>query len=285
MYLKKIFVLLIFFIGKSTLVTSQTFPTDSVVWHYQLSDFSGPTPITIPVDYISLNDTTINNTLYSRVYSSLDGIEYLYYVDSGRVWGRLLLPSVFQCTDTNDILIYDFTLNMGDSIYIPNCYGDSFLCIVTITDSVMTNLGFRKEIKFANQSAFTCISSDTLTWIEGVGSFNDLFYNLNFFRPGLVCEAYYYFGALESNGQFVYLITDVGENKKVSNLFIDFNKVIHSDSYIDNITIYDISGKELFHQKLKNKEVDLSTNALPPGVFIIKLDIEENTYMLKLLEY
>lgn len=282
--MKKSILLFLFLFEGTSFLFGQSFPVDSTTWHYLQEDFSGPSPVIYQIDYIILNDTVVNNISYTKVICSRNGEEFMYRIDTlGRIWARYLDLVFFQCTDTNDILIYDFSLSTGDSIYIHNCYSDSFLCVVSITDSISTNYGNRKEIKFSDESLFTCLTSDTMIWIEGVGSYNDLFYNLNFFRPGLVCESRFYFSYLESHGQFTNLTTYVNSKVADPGIYFDSNNIIHSDSFIEEISIYDVLGKSIYSVTTMSKEVYIPDIYLNGGLKIIRLKIEGRSISLKVI--
>jgi len=86
-----------------------------------------------------------------------------------------------------EILLYDFSMQIGDSIYLtftsPGYFQDGYYRLDSIT-FVNVAAGVRRALHL-NQ---TMQVSATLTWIEGVGQLNDVFYpySINFFSMGLL---------------------------------------------------------------------------------------------------
>lgn len=225
------------------------FPASNATWHYISIDASNPPPVTFDIYYTILGDTVVNSKNY-KIISGFPG--YLLREDaSGKVYVRYLDPTVFSCTDTNELLAYDFSLGLNAQVYIHSCYGDSVLCKVGNIDSVLTNHGLRKELrlKIANDQLNCYTGSDTISWVEGLGQLNDLFYNLTFYEQGSVCLQEYDFVSLDSSGQSIYLLNNI-TNELTENINPAFQ--LHSNGYFtssisfSSIKVFDILGQELW---------------------------------------
>jgi hypothetical protein len=267
-YRKLFFVLIFIQFGWAKFCSAQIVPIPSdsgSVWNYVSSDASNPPPIYFYPSYTITGDTIVGSHSYLVVNYYLS---YLLREDSiGRIYIRYLDPTLFFCTDTNEILACDFSLGLNDQIYIHSCYGDSILCQVVLVDSVLTNHGYRKQI---NLSEFTgtlsCATNNgPIKWVDGIGDLNDLFYNLNFFQQGTVCLQYYDFLSLDSAGQNIhFLAAGVGNNSGSNEIYIDNSNTLHSKSLLKVIRIYDIVGRVIWSYFPDQSELEVK---LPDGVF------------------
>ncbi len=282
--MKKATLLFFLFIGiRSSYSQIASLPEDSTTWHYIIYDTSGPFPTWYNNDYEIMNDTIINTIQYNILESTWFGAQFLLRQDSsGKVFGRYLYPSNYACTDSSELIIYDFSLGVNDSIYIHNCYGDSSLSIVKEVDSIALNIGYRKRLIFAEVPEFYCYTLDSMIWIESIGSQQDLFYNFNFFSPGSVCLNHYEFGGMFSYGQNIYPLSSViNEPSDVASIYIDYNQVLYSSKEINKMEIYDEIGRRIRNELVESNFVNLSSNELQPSFYLIVLFIDHKKYSLK----
>ena len=261
-------------------------PSDTgAVWNYICSDASNPPPIYFYPSYTITGDTLIGAQTYSLVNY---GISYLLREDSiGRVYIRYLDPSLYFCTDTNEILACDFSLSLNDQIYIHSCYGDSILCQVVLVDSILTNHGYRKQINLTEfTGTLTCgTGNGPFKWVDGIGDLNDLFYNLNFFQQGSVCLQYYDFLSLDSAGQNIHFLTNEVKNNysMMKDVFIDSQFNLHCKSSMKQIKIYDVFGRLLWSYSPENYEHEVNLqvdNFKTFGIKIIIVETEFTNYKL-----
>ncbi len=282
-FMKKIILLhflLLFYLNTWCQIVS--FPSDSTTWYYYSEDNSGPNPVFNYYQYDITGDTSFNNNSYKIVTGN--GLSYAVRSDSAqKVWVRSL--NTGYCNDTSEILSYDFSLALNDSIYVKGCNGDSFLCIVRVIDSISTNIGKRREIKLTGAETLTCLMSDTITWVEGIGSTYELFYNfINFFfgGPG-TCPYYFYFLSLDSHGQNIYFTTSLPELQIQNLIFVDDKFIVHSKDKIKLIVVHDVIGR-LIDTYIPNFQIcQLNSSRLTKGLNYISVITERNIFSLKVL--
>ncbi len=265
------------FFSATIFLNAQTyFPEDSCVWHYEIVDVDGSI---YPVSYTTGGDTLINSLLYKLARPNNTPFDtYCYRTDSnGNVYTRLVDPALWSCTDTNELLTYSFNSQVGDSLIIKTCYGDSALCILTLIDSVLTNHGNKKRMTFdlPNDTWPTCFTDQQMVWVEGIGSMNDLFYNLHFPNPSNVCLAQYNFLSVDSFGSNIHFSTlsDNDIASSLSKIWVSDHYTVHSEDMIKSVFIFDLYGRCIFGQgNIDRKEYEL----LPfqnyfDGIYIIKV--------------
>lgn len=246
------------------------FPTDSAVWHYSYEDHGG---ITIPVNYTIVGNTSLNSISYKLISTDFSSL-YLMRQDSiGKVYARFNRPSDWSCTDTTELLLYDFNMLLNDSVYIKNCYGDSTLCILTTVDSILTSTGLKKRMIFTVAATWiTCHTGIEMVWIEGIGNISDLFYNLTF--PIQVCLSNYRFLSLDSLGTNISILPNtINKNTtKEIGIWLDNNLVLHSSALINRIEILDIIGRKIgIIENLNSFSFNLSESTHPfTGNYFIK---------------
>jgi len=242
--MKKIFAFFILFLScLFSFSQYPSLPSDSAVWHYSYADHGG---INIPVNYSIIGDTILNNIFYKEISTDFGSVFLMRQDSLGKVYTRFNAPSDWSCTDTIELLTYNFAMLMNDSVYIQNCYNDSTLCILTIVDSIQTSTGLKKRMIFTVDGGWiTCHSGFEMVWIEGIGSSNDLFYNLTF--PTQVCLSNYRLLSLDSFGTNISILPN-SINKNTRNeitIWLDNHQVIHSNTLINKVEILDLTGRRI----------------------------------------
>ena len=170
-------------------------------------------------------DTLIDGVRYTKVMQTVNDVgtptlAALLREEDGKVWERY---------GSTEILLYDFTANLGDSLVCG--YGDYF-----VVDSIsIEQIGGvdRKKFWFGLEYDFIGDPYAMETWIEGIGS--DL--GLLFCGSYYFCGGYYRALCFHQNGELVWqnpeydacLITDVEE--------------IHDDE----LTLYPNPANNLIH--------------------------------------
>ncbi len=233
-------------------------PTDSAVWHYSYEEPGGTI---IPVNYSTVGDTMINNNLYTLISTDFSTLFILRQDSTGKAYARFLDPTAYSCTDTNELLIYNFNLNVNDTFISRNCYGDSSVCIVVSKDSILTSVGYRAQLTFTVSNDWvTCHSGLIMRWINGIGNYSDLFYSLTF--PLQVCLLNYTFNSLDDAGQNIYIIPNsvVEIDQSWNKVWVDKNGLINSINIISELMVFDMAGRlVLKKQNLNVTQLDLRT--------------------------
>ena len=162
------------------------FPTDTCDWVIATQQFGDSNIYVHPNFYFG--DTIINNYHYIKVFSEVAeywGI-YMYREDTlnRKVYAKALEPNYYN-QDTTEYLLYDFSLNLGDSVLINwhNTYDlnstvPRYLHCTGI-DSVECIDGYHKRLKmeFFETPYWNYFNFQNYDyWTEGVGSSFGIFY-------------------------------------------------------------------------------------------------------------
>lgn len=141
-----------------------SFPDSNARW-VNATNHQGSFFTTYDIFYVNGNDTLINSKIYTKInsYNAVNSIGN-YYGGLRDSAGRVhFIPK----DSTLEMLLYDFTVNQGDSIW--NVYGinnpSAPPFIVIFVDSVLIDGIQRKRINFSGGS-----------WIEGIGNPSSLFH-------------------------------------------------------------------------------------------------------------
>jgi hypothetical protein len=125
-------------------------------------------------------DSVINGESYLKVFESQDSLQ--------TNWEQVGL--IREDTNTHQVffndyyrgegLIYDFDLEIGDSVYVENFYNsESVLLITDSIDSIMINGISRNRYFLYSEEYYR-----TDIWIEGIGSLRGILYSGEFPPPG-----------------------------------------------------------------------------------------------------
>ena len=258
-------VLLIFITLCGLNATAQiTFPTVDGYWIYRyFGDQGEPGSYTY---YYTEGDTSINNTDYIKL--GTNGNYMGAYRDSNRV--------VYFIPDTSltEYVLYDFNLEVGDTIIHPYGGGGFSTDTVTIwqTDTILIDGNSHKTISLSSMAH----------WIEGIGSQNYLLNPYDFaglsgndYLQCMMSDSSFIFGA--NNG---FCTTSINETENANSELNIFPNPANSnfqiqleEGTIQRIQIMDITGKIILdYPQVNSKQFNVSK--LPPGIYLVKvLDI------------
>ncbi len=251
-------------------------------------------------DYIIQGDTLILGKLYKKLFISGTKLYKHNYGSQNCCW---IYPSngyigairqdtilrkvyIIRPSFNNDSLLYDFTLNVGDTLK-SSLLSNSYICdtlelIVTEIDSVLIGSTFHKKW------IFNCY----LDYIEGIGSSFSLFGNsYQEDLVGLVCLKYnnipiYSTGAFSWTCDIPLLINNpyikestISCNNLVTDLLIihfDQNN-IKTDQLL--ISVSNQLGEIILQEKVSQKlsELRLNLNWLVPGIYFLKIESPDKT--------
>jgi Secretion system C-terminal sorting domain len=265
-------------------------------------------------------DTVINGNTYRKVndyyYDDFNTLPYAYLrEDSGRVYMKydaeiytpLYSPSLHSTayiSDTTEFVLYDFTLQVGDTFTtrIYKCglsffinEGDSItynqpFVLVSIDTVTFNNSALRKKYSLEpiiNWNSNQYFGPD-LEWIEGIGSIGTFFYNeLNFmsgcggdfgFR-NFAIACYTLNDTILWGVENCILPTAVNENIAKENTKVFPNPVedlltIKSPINYTNYAVYNTLGSVVQSGTISTNSIDFS--ALSNGIYILSL-IDKNT--------
>jgi len=236
--------------------------------------------------YYSEKDTLIDGNVYKQIWSSNDTSIVAFLredVESKKVWRRY--PG-----DTSDIMLYDFTLQIGDTFTCNYSYTWSF--IVTSVSSVYMYCGYRNQITLTK-------SNDPLIkvyWIEGVGSPGDPIHISDFGgcpARKLICsyqnsdQIYYYFGATPCPVNPYLGIYDIDMNPveifpNPSSGQVNINISNITQKHI-TLNVFDIEGNLIYNQDINRNSTILDVSDYTKGVYILKIGNCEKVSVRKLI--
>ncbi|MBT8275076.1 MAG: T9SS type A sorting domain-containing protein [Bacteroidia bacterium] len=245
----------------------------------------GPIQIISAENYVA-GETIINNMSYKSVY--IDGVEgsCLVREDGGIVYR-------YDMDTSQEYIIYDFTLDVGDTFIIPQVMYNSFCASIefyngwdemTVTDRTTEFIAGvnRVVVSFDYVSEFGI----DCKWIEGIGS------NLGFDPVGdiidigsryLVCftknGTTYFFNNATACDNTMLSVPQHLKNQVVlhPNPVQDISILqLPSELNINSLRIYNITGKLISEENLANDYVTINAMNYPSGLYFYQA-LSENT--------
>jgi len=279
------------------------FPTSNAIWNYSvLADdwFSGMSGEK-NIYYTICGNTTINDTVYYKLYTTLDTImcgenlgEFKGYF---RQDGSKVYFTPYSLSGP-EFLLYDFGLSIGDTIVLnygfyyrfwKNLNGHHYYDDHEFNDwqykrLTVNNVGFENGIKV--------IYLDDDIWYEGIGSIFGLFHKgeqeLNGYSFGFSLNCFKhndtikYLHNTDCNKCFCKDYIDVKDYiQDFSNMYIYPNptsgkfKITNYELRMGCIEIFDIMGRRQKAEGRRQKTEDemlINISHLLPGIYFLKID-------------
>ena len=265
-----------------------SFPDSNAVWNFHFQHycfFNGTGDEYYSITFSS--DTLINSQTYHKLTTpfvqsfstgTCGGIPTGY---KGAIRQDTANKKVFYIppTDTTEQLLYDFTMQVGDTV---RGYIETFAFttdIVQSIDSVLIGSTYRKRWNINN-----CYN---IQFIEGIGSTYGLFER----SPGCITDdAGYSLTCFQQNGQSLYpdtitncqLITSVNSIDNFSNQIKIFPNPSSSSFTVDfdnadikEIKLTDLLGNTIFQQQT-NKQSQIKIDRLQIGTYILTIIDRKN---------
>ena len=231
------------------------------------------------VNWLS-GDTLINEVRFTKVMETLNGEGSPYQVallreEDGKVWETY--------NGNSEILLYDFTANVGDSLVCG--YGDYF-----VLDSIsIEQIGGvdRKKFWFGLEYDFTGEPYAMETWIEGIGSDLGLLYCGSYY----FCGGYYRALCFHQDGELIWqnpeydacVITSVEEiNDKVISVYPNpaMEKVTIDGVEAAEVQVYNAFGQLV--KTIRNSN-EIPVAGLAERVYLVRImDAEGKVYTNKI---
>lgn len=234
-------------------------------------------------------DTTINGLKYKAVYmqymDSVPNIDRANYYAAVREDTLAEKVYCFQAEDTEERLLYDFSLREGDEAWVYNYWPwmEEIPIRVESVDSILINGSYRKRIVLMEDC------SDIVWWIEGIGS------TLGTFEPAPNCvvdAGSILLLCVHIDGELIYQCysdcyyydTTTAEKYNVENVSIyptvtnDVLNIEHSDIFDAGCkySIYNILGEQVAHGKLNSSTISVAD--LENGMYMIVLYKSDKVY-------
>lgn len=293
--MKKFLFFITFSVFISSLLSAQKYfplPDSGAVWTSAKINTNG---IYVEnIKFLISSDTVIKGKAYKKVYSTNDSfikkqnLEYFGCIreDGNRKWNTIIK------NDTFVLPLYDFSLKVDDTIlsyiYFPLEGGAELMLKVLSVDSILIDNEYRKKINL--QSLFLYKTFYT-SWIEGIGSLNQLFLPLVIvgdYDYKLLCfeenGALKYHNSPNSNCYYVSIRDN--QNSKLQNLKAYPNPAI-SGQYVKiddikpgtyHLSIMDLYGRNYAEFSFTNIDQITFKAMDKPGIYFIKLIGPDNFY-------
>jgi hypothetical protein len=240
-------------------------------------------------------DTLINSNSYKKVYSTDDCIFNTtpnYYCDKFLYYREDTANKVYYYENgmEDEILLYDFSLSIGDSIYLAELQGNPVYAFVDSIDSLLVHDEYRKRLFF---------DRDEDIWVEGIGSLKNA---LRPFAGFFITDDSWELISVNISDELIYkneyysthfirncLVTSI-ETEKISNPrfvypnpateFIRFNMNSVSNKYY--FELFNLQGRKVKEQLIENN-TSVSVQNLCKGVYMYRLIDDENIYTGKII--
>lgn len=300
--MKKLILLLIFFNSFCNLKAQTNiyhpFPDSNATWGSYYDDADG---YDYNVFYLD-GDTAIYGTNYSKIYNFINW-DVRHYVGAyrqdtlqRRVYARVpdfMYPLPFHYQDTGEVLLYDFSLQIGDSVKIPSAYYHFNYLKVANIDSIIINGNYRKVLEVAPVMFDPGVHS---YWIEGIGSNKGLFWpHYNFESSVCFLECMTQDGSTlyttQSTGNCPYIINpitsilidnDINLSPNPTSNQIQIN--IKSNVLPAHLFFYNDNGEIVKQILLKDTKSLIDISELYSGFYFLIVQNENNIYTQKLIK-
>ncbi len=278
--MKKLLTLLCgLWISNANAQTYFPFPDSNATWSYVACYNINPSPPPWVVNcstyyYLFAGDTIYNSLVYHKLT-----IYYDSSLTTGFDYGLIRQDTVqkkvfyFEYGVGIEKMLYNFNANIGDTL------SEVANTIVTMTDSILTNTGYRK--RFYTNLDYV---------VDGIGSFYDLVYRVSL-------EATYNLSCFTKNGNLIYMNPNysscnvvlgtpeiIDQNSKISiypNPVFNCSRLIINHSLKNDIitTLFDYTGRIIF-SNIKSNIADfvICKESLKPGYYILRVDDNKQVY-------
>lgn len=228
-------------------------------------------------------DTTINNIQYKKMLSTSDSLLVNGWGQSNIFMREDSLHRIYLYRESTEKLLYDFSLDVGDSF---EAYHYQNLCLLVVLniDSIELNNGeLRKRISLIrlddpnpDQPFYGYIH-----WIQGVGSLThlaeypwDCFFDNPYHLLCYIENDEYLYTSQSSNSCFVTPTREV-RAKEVKIYPNPTSGIIHieSESEIEAISLFDLMGREM-QVEFNNYEINLGQ--LRNGMYELRIQFSSH---------
>ncbi len=254
-------------------------------------------------EYIKFGgDTIIDLLSYKKVLRSTDEFQNVW--ESYGFIRETFDKKVYYRTDTTpEYLLYDFELNVNETIETTGIYGDVYnshltpmTFLVSQIDSVYLGNVYRKQLHLN-----PVIQGDTSTyasefWIEGIGSKTGILHWEAYFVGGnsyqLLCHlkndtivyqnpsyttCYYYYDWLDVKGNIFEDRINVYPNPANDNLFINTDENA-------TVEIINMQGQIVATKTLSDKNSSIDVSELRCGVYTMRVKTDNGIAMKKMVK-
>ena len=285
------------------------FPTENAIWseYYVSEEQPSPPWFYHYYDKIAMTgeDTTINGKIYKKLYLFNDSVfninnatylggireenKQIFYI------GEILHFRKPASAANEEILLYDFDLNIGDTLrandYSINTNFSTlgFDWVVVNIDTILLGNKLRRRIFF---------DVDTVTWIEGIGNLEGFLFAS--YMPITGTPPHGSIICFKQNDTIVYFNSNYSECMPLNmpaKLAVLDNIIISPNPATDFLTLkvenvqllpftfqlYDMQSRIQLTGKTSNTQAELNVATLPRGLYVLKIITEKETITKKVV--
>ena len=228
------------------------------------------------------DDTLVDGVRYTKVLETRNGegtprLATLLREEDGKVWKR---------ESATDILIYDFTAQVGDTLRFGDFHEFDFFVVDSISIEQIGGKD-RRKFWFGLEYDFTGEPVAIETWTEGIGSDMGLLFSGWYYVTG----GYYRALCFHQNGELLWqneyygtCMIDAVEEMDISPISLYPNptsEVVH----IEGVEAAEVQVYNSFGQLVKtvHDANEIPVAALPQGVYLLRItDTDGKVYMNKI---
>ena len=228
------------------------------------------------------DDTLVDGVRYTKVLETRNGegtprLATLLREEDGKVWKR---------ESATDILIYDFTAQVGDTLRFGDFHEFDFFVVDSISIEQIGGKD-RRKFWFGLEYDFTGEPVAIETWTEGIGSDMGLLFSGWYYVSG----GYYRALCFHQNGELLWqneyygtCMIDAVEEMDISPISLYPNptsEVVH----IEGVEAAEVQVYNSFGQLVKtvHDANEIPVAALPQGVYLLRItDTDGKVYMNKI---
>ncbi len=290
----KLLALLLFVFLISEFGHTQSFIDTAKIWH--VGQWSGFAPNSCYTQiYQFRQDSIVNNQTYAVLKFSPDStLSYWYNV--GLFREDTILKRVYWLINNQDELLYDFSLQVGDTAKVASAFGNPYpnCGVEMVVDSIAYHdyFGVTRKHWYFNTPYF----NNPEIWIEGIGNLfgpteNKVFVCTADYLPDLLC---YSEGTelkwINNTYQDCYIQTmDVTENQApfeiscAPNPTFDFFQFQSNTLDKKEISILNALGEQVLQTTIISDRFEFRLNH--PGIYFMHVQCGDSKESIKLIQY
>ena len=244
-------------------------------------------------------DTTIGGVDYKLVKKNYPDINQEWTTafclrEDSRKW---YIIGAYEPYISDEVLLYDFSLETGDSIY--NAWAQNYASVIEHGDTVLENGQTRKYLILGEDNLPPTMND---MWIEGLGSASchvelPCFY-LNIIdacaislcasnNNELLFTSFPNLNCYDSGGNFITSLNKIEQEDNSITLYpnpASKEVNISSESIINSIEVFNSFGQRIYQEKTKLKEKTIDISSFSKGVYIIGVNTDRGYIRKKLIK-
>jgi hypothetical protein len=265
------------------------FPNSNAYWRESYVYYDGTYEYFHEYQYFINGDTLFNSQLYHKIYktdslvvwnttSGFAGAQNFYNVLSfGLREDSNEHVFISNLLDSIEILLYDFNMNVGDTIHT----SISSENLVTGIDSILIGTNYRKKYLLHN---FSWNPSDSLFIIEGIGASTGLSNFIEpFFESGGMLDCFIESNAILWSNNIVSNCVLVLSSESLINAEVQikvspnpftFSTLLTTNREFENadVKLYNMFGEQVRQFKLTSNSLVIDRNNLVSGIYFLEID-------------